>query len=153
MRVTVKLKDHSDELSVLGVHIPDLNLVDSLWADADALADGLAAEIAAMTIGTIQSVRASQATQAEDKTRPANAFAQRETGFRVFFTDNVNQEAGYFTIGTADLGIASVVPGQDELDLSVAPASSLVTWLETNAVTRDGNALTVDRIVIVGRNN
>ena len=74
-------------------------------------------------------------------------------GFRVYLRDNATSKLSYFTIPCADKGIASVQAGTDQLDLTVEPTASFVTWLEANAKSPAGNAVTVERIIEVGRNN
>ena len=153
MKIRFRVRDYSDEYSGSGVLVPDLNTVDSLWADADALADALAAHIQAHSIGTLVSVYAQQDTQAENDARPANAFAQRELAFRFYLRDSVTGDLGQFTVPAADLGIASYTAGTDLLDLSAEPTASFVTWLETNAQSGDGNAVVVEKALVVGRNS
>jgi hypothetical protein len=151
-KIAFTIRDYSDELSNSFVRVGDLATLDT-WSNANTLGDDLATHIEAHTIGTLKSVTYGQETQALDDTRPASAFAQREMGFRVFLTDDVNFQKSYFTIPCADLAIGSVVAGQDELDLTAAPTAALVTWVEANVLSADGNAVTVDRIVIVGRSS
>ncbi len=153
MRVNVRLRDYSDEYTSLGLNIADIDGVTRLWTDADADADALVSHIEAHSIGTVVIAGVSQDTQAENDARPADPFAQRELGLRFYVRDTVNQELAYFTIGTADLNIGSVVAGKDELDLTAAPTAAFVTFLEGNMLSRDGNAVTVERAVIVGRNS
>jgi len=74
-------------------------------------------------------------------------------GLRFYLRDTVNPELGYFTLGTADMAIGSIVAGQDELDLSAAPTAAFVTWIEANVLSRDENPVTVERAIVVGRNS
>lgn len=152
-RVTIKIRDYSDEYSLLGVNLADLDGIARVWTGLETEASDLVGHIEDHSIGTVATVQATQATQAEDDTRPAAPFAQRELGLRFYLRDQVNQEIGYFTIPAADLNIGSVVAGKDELDLTAAPTAAFVAWLEAEALSRDGNAVTVERAVIVGRNS
>lgn len=152
-RLNVSFRDYSDEYGNMAVTLADIDGVTRLWTTIDGEADGLVGHLEAHSLGTVKSARVAQDTQAENDTRPADPFAQREIGFRVYIRDNTTQELGYFTIPCADLDIGSVVAGKDELDLSASPTAGLVTYLETNVLSRDGNAITVERIVTVGRNN
>jgi hypothetical protein len=151
-KVQFNLRDYSDEYSGVGVEVADLTALQT-WDLINGLADDLAGHVDAHSIGTIVTARYNQETQAASDVRPASAFAQRELGFRFYVRDDVNQELGFFTIPCADLAIGSVVAGDDELDLTAAPTAAFVTWLEANALSRDGNAITVERALIVGRNS
>jgi len=82
---------------------------------------------------------------------PTSPYAQRELGVRVFFVDDVNGEKGHFTIPGPDLANLEVVANSDQLDLTGTLEAALITALEANALSRDGNAITVQRMVIVGR--
>lgn len=153
MKAVIRIRDASDEYTFASFNIDDIDGVVRTWVEADGDADTLVTHIQAHTIGTVASAYVSQATQADDETRPANNFAQRELGLRFFLRDSVNQELGYFTLGTADLSIGSVVAGSDDLDLTAAPTAAFVSWIEANVLSRDGNAVTVERAKIVGRNS
>ena len=153
MRLTVKLRDYSDEYTLTGINVADIDGIVRLWTTSTGEADDLVTHLEAHSLGTVATVQATQATQAENDVRPADPFDQREYGFRFYLRDSVNNELGYFTIGTADLDIGSVVAGQDNLDLSAAPTAAFVTWLEANALSRDGNAVVVERAIVVGRNS
>jgi len=79
-------------------------------------------------------------------------WAQRELKWRVDFVDDVNGEPGHFTIGTANTeklnpnarGVAHIGDGGD--------VDAFVTALQNFAQSRDGNSITVQQILLVGRN-
>lgn len=83
--------------------------------------------------------------------RPASPFAQRESKWLVTATDNVNGQINQFEIGGADLTLT----GADgaTLDTTTAPGAAFVTSVQTDIVSRDGNAMTFVSAVHVGRNN
>lgn len=151
-KINVQLRDYSDEYTVTGIEVADMTSVAG-WDTIDALADAFVGHVEAHTIGTVVRASETQLTQAENDARPASAFAQRELGLRFYLRDTSNSKLGYFTLGTADLAIGSVVAGKDELDLTAAPTASFVSWIESNVLSADGNAVTVERAVIVGRNS
>lgn len=153
MKANVQLRDYSDEYTSLGINMADIDAVANTWDVVDGAVDTLVGHIEAHSLGTVVAAKVNQATQAENDARPASAFAQRELGIRFYLRDAVNQKLSFFTIGTADMAIGSIVAGQDELDLSAAPTDTFVTWLEANAQSPDGNAVTVERAVVVGRNS
>lgn len=151
-RLNGKIRDYSDEYGQFGIATPDIVGVDT-WSVLDTRADDFATHVDAHSLGTIVDMSAKQNTQASNDVRPASPFAQRELGFRFYLRDTVNQKLGSFTIPAADMAIGSVVAGQDELDLSAAPTAALVAWIEANAESIDGNAVTVERALVVGRNS
>jgi hypothetical protein len=151
-RLSFSVRDYSDEISNSAITLADLTALGT-WDAADTLGDAFLTHLDAHSLGTVKNMYWVQATNPENDVRPASAFAQRELGFRVFLTDDVNFQKSYFTIPCADLAIGSVVAGQDELDLTESPTAAMVTWLEANLESADGNTVTVDRIVIVGRSS
>ena len=80
-----------------------------------------------------------------------DAFSQRETKWRVVYTDDVNPVGnGSFEIGGADL--TKLSPGTGRADLADADIAALVAWLEANSLSRLGNAISIEYIEHVGRN-
>jgi hypothetical protein len=150
--LTFTLRDYSDELTIGAVRVADQAGID-VWSVVDGLGDALNTHVAAHSTGTVTKLEYRQGTQSENDIRPADPWAQREIGFRFYLTDDVNFQKSFFTIGTADLDIGSVVAGQDELDLTAAPTAAFVAWIEANVLSADGNAVTVDRAVIIGRSS
>jgi hypothetical protein len=151
-RLNVQLRDYSDEYTSLGVNVGDLVGLD-VWSLANGLADALAGHVGAHSTGTIVKVYHAQETQERDDSRPADPYAQRELGIRFYLRDDVNSQMSFFTVGCADMTIGSIVAGQDELDLSASPTAAFVSWIETNVLSPDGNAVTVERAVVVGRSS
>lgn len=151
-KINLRIRDYSDEYSGMGVNAADLGTIET-WDLADGTADDLITHVEAHTIGTVVSVYWQQETQAANDARPASAFAQRELGFRFYVRDSVTEELGFFTIPCADLAIGSVVAGDDELNLAAAPTAAFVTFIEASLLSRDGNAVTVERALVVGRNS
>lgn len=151
-KIQVQLRDYSDEYTSTGINVADMAGV-STWDVMTGLADAFVTHVEAHALGTVVDVYGQQDTQAENDARPANAFAQRELGMRFYVRDQSTQKLHYFTIGTADLGIGSVVAGSDELDLTAAPTAAFKTWIDANLLSPDGNAVVLERAVIVGRNS
>ena len=151
-KLLLNLRDYSDEYTATSIAVGELVGTD-VWSLATGLTDAFVGHVEAHSIGTVVTAAYKQSTQADDDSRPSDAWAQRELGFRFYVRDDVTSELGYFTVGTADLDIGSVVAGSDELDLTASPTAAFVSWLETNAKSRDGNAITVERAIIVGRNS
>ena len=91
---------------------------------------------------------------ADPSTIPASNLAQRESGLRVFMTDDVNGKKSHFTIPGPDLANLTIPAGGDLVTLADASImADLVTAIEANVESEDDNAVTVTRAVIIGRNN
>lgn len=72
-------------------------------------------------------------------------------GLRIHVADDVNGESGYFTIPSPDTNTLEFIG--DDVNMNDAGAgAALVAAIETHVVSRDGNAVTVQRIERVGRN-
>jgi hypothetical protein len=88
----------------------------------------------------------------EDASSPSSPYANREAGARVFYHNDTSNEKGRVTIPGPDLANVDIQAGSDLFDLTDTEMASLVTWLEANAE-YDGESITVDRAVLVGRNS
>ena len=83
--------------------------------------------------------------------RPTDQFAQRETKWRVDYTDTVSGKPYWFTIGTADLSLLSATD-RGKADPLNADVQAFVTAAEAYVLSPEGNAINVEQIVHVGRN-
>jgi len=116
----------------------------------DAVGDALEA----ITLGTVAGRAYTNQTVADAGTFPASQYAQRELGVRVYLTDNVNGKKSSFTIPAPELSILSIAAGSDDVDISDASVmAALVTAIEANVKSVDGNAVTVTRASVIGRNS
>lgn len=148
--LTATFRDNSDELSRVSVRVDDLTGPD-VWTVATGLGSGLESVLEGLSIATLVSINYTQGTVAEDDTRPASLLAQRESGLRFFYQDTEG-EKGNITVAAPDLANLKT-PGTDEADLTITEIAAMVTWLEANALSKGGNAITVNKAVFVGRNN
>lgn len=149
--MTATFRDNSDELSRITVRVPDLTGPD-VWTVITGLAGDFETHLEGISLATLKSIVYSQDGVAEDDTRPASLLAQRESGLRFFYQDDVNGDKGTLTVAAPDLASLKT-PGTDEADLAAAPIANLITWLEANALSKGGNAIAINRAVFVGRNN
>lgn len=149
--LTARFRDFSDEYSHMSVQVADLTGPD-VWSVITGLGNGLETAAEALSLGTLVAVNYRQGAIAEDDTRPASQFAQRETGLRFFYSDNADGSKYNITLPAPDLAIVAT-PGTDDVDLSITEVAAMVTWLEANVISPNGGAVTVDRAVIVGRNS
>ena len=86
---------------------------------------------------------------------PASPVAQRESGIRVFYEDDVLNKRHHFTIPGPDLTITDLVePNTDKILLDAnAEMINLVIAVEAECLSPAGNSITVTEARIVGRNS
>ncbi len=104
-----------------------------------------------VSLGVLQKVTTINDDSIISSANAASAYAQVELGLRVHVSDSVNGETGYFTIPCPDLGVLTL-EGDGVVLADAGAMATLVTQMEANVVSRDGNAITVTRAEIVGRN-
>lgn len=80
--------------------------------------------------------------------KATNKFAQRETKWLATFRD-VNGDVGNFEVPCADL---QYVLSSGELDLTAGVGLTLKTQFDALAISRKGLAVTLEKVVHVGRN-
>lgn len=148
---TVKIRDYSDEYTTFRVAHDDL-VTGSLWDTPEGWASGLEAALGGAIMGTVVSITFSQAAVSNADTRPASGEAQREKGLRLAYIDDVDSARYGITIGTADFG-ALAQPGTDIVPLDHAEVAPIVSWLEANVKSKNGNDITVESATLVGRNS
>lgn len=147
-QITFNVRDFSDEYSTVTFNVEDID--ETTWAATDLAVGTIQTALDALTIGNIASRTLSQKTLVDDS-RPANAFAQRESGLRLFWQDTVNFQKGHVTVPCPDLSLVADA-GTDEVDITgVAVVSALVTAIEAVAVSPYGNSIEFYRGIIVGR--
>lgn len=76
--------------------------------------------------------------------------AQREMGARFFYHEETTNKKGFLTIPMPDLANLDILPGTDLLDMTDTETAAMITWIEAT-VELAGQAVVVDRVVIVGR--
>ena len=139
--------DHDSETSTFGLRIPDLN-AGNIAAQLALLAT-LRAAIEAVVIGTLRKEETSAIVDDIAGVAPADGFAQRETKWLVSGTDSAGLSCT-LEIPTADLDL--LAGGTGTLDISAGPGLALADALNAVWRSRAGNAVTVSRIIHVGRN-
>lgn len=147
--LTLTVRDNSDEYS--SVAIPMDDVTDQNWLATDTEITAIQAAIAAMTTGNIARKQLTAYSVPVDDTRPANPYAQRELGLRLFYQDVVTSKKYHITVPCPDLLVVAS-GGTDEVDLSgIAVVNTLVTLLETSMRSPVGNDVHIYKGVIVGR--
>lgn len=150
-RITVRLRDYSDEYSSFSVPVADLEGTD-VWTVVTGLAGGLETALAGAVRGTVVAINYTQGGVAEDDNRPASAEAAREQALRLFYRDDVDGNRGTISIGTVDWG-ALAQPATDLVPLDHAEVAPLVAWFEANMLSVSGNPITIESAALVGRSN
>lgn len=149
--LTAKIRDYSDEYTTFRVALDDL-VTGSVWDTPEGWAEGLETALGGAIMGTLVSVTFTQAGVDNPDVRPASGEAQREKGLRLSYIDDVDSARYSITIGTADFGNLAQ-PGTDIVPLDHAEVSPIVSWMETNIKSKNGNDITVESATLVGRNS
>lgn len=143
--------DHSREFSASQFYVAESTGDDNAQSISDA--NAIRVGIGAVTLCNFTSTSLNKVIDTDTGSTPASEQAQREIALWVQYQDDVNNEYGELTIPGPDLALVSQA-NTDEVDIvSNVTAAALVTVLESNAVSRDGNAITVTRMRIIGRRN
>jgi len=145
---TRTLKDFDGEISSVQVHSADLtevNIAAQLIAQAN-----FGAAINDMSTGSLQQIRYGNVVES-NQPAPVDPWAQRELKWRVDFVDAVSGNPYHFTIPCADATLLSTI-AKGEADLTDADVIAFVAATEAYVLSKEGNAITVERIVMVGRN-
>lgn len=147
-RAIFKAKDHDKEGTRFGVYLATITSA-NLDATVAAIA-GLQTAINAIVLGTYDGLDV-KVSELKASSVPVDPFAQRESKWRVEFTDNVDPMGdGSFEIGMPDL--TKLNPNSADADLTDVDIAAFVTALQATCVSRLGNGINVTSITHVGRN-
>ena len=149
-KVSFTIRDHSDELS--SVAFPIAAVDETTWVLTNTRIAALQAAVAAATTGNIAFRTLTAFREAVDDNRPANPYAQREIGLRLYYSDDVTGKKYHLTIPAPDLIVMSQ-GGTDLIDLTGSLADPIVAAMQALMVSEDGNPVTVYKGLIVGRRN
>lgn len=131
-----------------GVYLPTINAGNI--AAVVAGVSGIQTAANAISLGTFDGLTINLSEVAPSAI-PTDQYAQREAKWKVYYTDNVDSLGdGSFEMGMPDL--TYLAAGAGNADLTDVDVAAFVTALEGTAVSRLGNAITVTKIVHVGRN-
>lgn len=146
-------RDLSDEISTVELTVLDViaggTNFDAVMADVAALG---AAILAATECVQAREVF-NQAVDTKDPTTPTDVLAQRESALRIFYADDVTGEVYHVSIPGPDWDAIDLLPNTDLADLTDEPLATLVSAIESDALSPVLNAVTVLRAVQVGRHN
>lgn len=151
-KVSLRYKDYSGEKSSASWNAqePSGAAFDiTAWL---ALQTTIASAIDAITLGVRGPHTISWKETSGSESFPADASAQRESGVRVFYQDDVNKETYHMTLPCPDHDLLAET-GSDNVDLTITEMATFVTAFEAGALSPDLNAVTVYAAKIVGRRN
>lgn len=142
------LKDYDSEISTVQVHAADLN-AGNIAAQLTAQAD-FGSGINLMSLGTLQQIRYGNSVES-NQAAPTDTWAQRELKWRVDYTDDVSGKPYHFTIPMADTALLDP-NNRGFADPTDADVITFTTNAEAYVLSPEGNAITIQQIVLVGRN-
>jgi hypothetical protein len=146
-------RDRSDEISNVELTVAD---VSAGGADFDAImaeVAGLGAAILAVTDCVQAREVFNQAVDVKDPATPTDVMANRESALRIFYADDVTGEIYHISVPGPDWDTVDLLPNTDLADMTDEPLATLVSQIESDALSPVGNAVTVLRAVQVGRHN
>ena len=144
-RMVLTYRDFSREMSSVEMLVAEPS---AGGADFDAVIAGVAAVTAAVetiSIGVLakESVSINESKEVGD----AGAGAKRELGLRVFWADTTAESVGHFTIPCPNPTGGWLQLGTDDVDLTDASIVALISALEANCYSPQGNLIVVSKIV------
>lgn len=114
--------------------------------------DDIRTAIEGVTIGTMARVVKTLERENLSGALPGSNLAQRELKIVVFMADDVTADIFKHEIGCPDFANLTIAPGTDVIDITASPFSDLVSELNGNVLSKQGNGATVQKAVISGRN-
>lgn len=150
-QVNFTIRDRSDEYSGVQFNIQDID--ETTWEATNNQVAAITVALASLTTGNIARRQLTASIEQINDTRPANPYAQRELGLRLFYQDTDSQKKYHLTVPCPDLLVVAS-GGTDEVDLSgISVVNALVNALEGFMVSPEGGPVNFYRGVIVGRRN
>jgi len=149
--LVASLVDDSGEVGTVTMKLADQGGAVTITV-IETIAASLEAALESISLLTLKNIWFRQAMLTEDGAAPSSPYANRERGSLVFFHTDTSNEKGRVTVPGPDLVNVARNAGTDEFDLSDTEMAALVTWMETNIEYR-GESITVDKALLVGRNN
>lgn len=139
--------DYDSEKTRFGFYLPTLTSanLDTVVAQVGAIQTA----VNAIVLGEFDGLTV-KVSEVKPSSVPTNQYAQRESKWRVAYTDDSNPLGdGHFEIGMPDL--TKLSSGTNKADLTDTDIAAFVSALEGAAVSRLGNTITVVEMVHVGR--
>ncbi len=144
------LLDFNGEKTVFSVKAPEITAAN--FAAQATLRASLGTAIAGITLGNLNKAEYGNVDFQTNST-PASEIAQRESAWLIRYVDDTTQENFHVTLGTADLVGHMDANAKGFADLSETDMAAFVAAFEAYALSPNGNAVTIQSISHVGRNN
>lgn len=148
-RMQFSFRDYSEERSTLDFAIVDLS-AGNIAANLTAF-DAVQTALEGVTDGVVATRRLIALDEVVSGLIPTVASVQRERKWLVRYIDTVTQRPGSFEIPTASPD-GLLTAGTDLMNLTLTAPTALVTALEANVRSINGNTINVQQIRLVGRN-
>lgn len=151
-QVTFTQIDHSNEQTRSIFRFPDITDATTL-ATVNAAIATMLTDLAAITNGTVKSHKTTLSTVKLSNVIPASADVQRERKIVVYYQDDVTLDEYTLEIGCADSTALTIPPGTDLITLADGGVfQTFVNNFNANVLSKNGNAVTMTKAVLVGRN-
>lgn len=147
-RTNLTFVDHDGEASTVGVHVPDLTAGN--FAAQEGLRNAFVAAVEGVSIASRQKTQAIAVETKVAVSFATNPFAQREMKWLVRATETTSGNAVTFEIPGADLSLLE--SNGPRLDPGSAEYAALVSAVEDYVRSNDGDTVTVNEVIFVGRN-
>lgn len=153
-RVKITYNDYGAESSNVSLRMPTLTAanLDAAILAASSIYDAIAGANGICKGIRIKSELGNQYPILPNTTQAADEDAQREMKWKVNMLDATAMKSPHFTLPCADLTYLDP-NNRGYADMSNADVAAFVTAIETETLSPDGNAWTVQSIQFVGRNN
>jgi hypothetical protein len=152
-KLAVTIRDYSNEYSSFALPVQEPADGAAFITLRDTEVPNLITAVQAITVGNVAKHHLILNETEVNDIAVTDKWAQREIGLRLFYEDTVNGRKGYVTIAAPDLDVVADA-NSDQVDLTgITAVNTLVTWMEANMLSRDGNAVQFYKGFIVGRRN
>ena len=151
-KATIQFLDYSGEQSSVTFNMENPSGAAYDWAQLAADLDAVADAIEAVSLCPRGKDSLFIDVAAGSVSYPADENAQREAGLRIFYHDTTTNKKYHVTIPGPDKSLMAV-QATDVVDWSGTEMAALETAFEANVLSPDGNAVQIDKGVLVGRRN
>ncbi len=149
---TIQWLDFSGEKSSVAFNLVTPSGATYDWDALELILDGIGDAIEAVCLCTRGPENIRVEAAAGSITLPTDEEAQRELALRIFYHDTTTNKKFHLSVPGPDLAQMAVA-GQDVVDFTSGAMATLLSALESDMKSPDGNAIVVDKGVIVGRRN
>lgn len=148
----IRYRDKGGEISNVAFTSSDITAAN--FDAKQTAAATLANAVAGVTLAAQAGAAFRQWVDPDEGNYPSSPYAQRELGLRIFYQGGDPVKKFHVTIPAPDLATLTIAEESDFVVLADGSVmAALVTALETDWLTPEGDALTVTKAVIVGRRN